>query len=97
MESRKKKHIIRAMKMRSVFPELLHKDNGQKQIKESKDEFCSFLSRTHPNSDTVNMYCCRLLLTQRQSACTVQRHTAQHIYCTNTVQTVQSATELYLQ
>ena len=27
----------------------------------------------------------------------VQRLTAQHIYCTNTVQTVQSATELYLQ
>jgi len=25
------------------------------------------------------------------------RKTAQHIYCTNTVQNVQSATELYLQ
>jgi len=31
------------------------------------------------------------------SDCHVQRLTVQNIYCTNTVQTLQSVTELYLQ
>jgi len=56
----------------------------------------SFLSRTHPNRQTVYVYCCWLLLTKRHSACHVQRLTAQHIYCTNTIQTVESTTEMYL-
>jgi len=57
----------------------------------------TFLPQTQQNSHTENVYCCRLLLTQRHSDCHVQRLTAQHIYCTNTVKTVQSVTELYLQ
>jgi len=31
----------------------------------------------------------------KDSACYVQRLAAQHVYCTNTVQTIQSAIELY--
>ena len=147
------------MKMRSAFIELLHED-GRAEIKEPKATFFIFLSGTHPNSHTMNIYCSWLLLTERHSVCHVQLHnstahllykyctictvcnwtvltvithnstsnlpykycknctvcnrtvlqylhtschymfgrtTAQHIYCTNTVQTVQSATEMYLQ
>jgi len=36
----------------------------------------------------VNVYCCWLLLTKRHSVCHVQRLITQHIYCTNTVETV---------
>jgi hypothetical protein len=59
----------------------------------------TILYRSAPNSasHTVGVHGCRLLLTERQSACHVQRITVQHIYCTYTVQTVQSTAELYLQ
>ena len=33
----------------------------------------------------------------KETECYVERVTAQNIHCTNTVQTVQSVTELYLQ
>ena len=84
-------------KFRSAFLELLHLNGRTERKKEQKYRLLSCHSRTHPNSRTVNVYCCRLLLTKRHSACHVQRLTVQHIYCTHTVQTVQSATELYLQ
>jgi len=41
-----------------------------------KTRFRSFLSRTHPNSDRMNVYFCWLLLTERQSDCYVE------CYCT---------------
>ena len=85
------------MKMRSVFLQLLREDERKEINEDTKSRICSFLSRNHPNSRTVNIYCCRLLLTKRHSDCHVQRLAGQHIYCTNTVQTVQSATELYIQ
>ena len=84
-------------KFRSAFLEFLHLDGRTERRKEQKYRLLSFHSRTPPNSRTVNVYCCRLLLTKRHSACHVHHLTLQHIYCTNTVQTVQSATELYLQ
>jgi len=62
-----------------------------------KSHFCNFISITHPSNHTVVTYCWQLLLTQTHSACHVERLTAQHIYCTNMVQTVQCANELYLQ
>ena len=43
---------------------------------------CSFLSRNHPNIGKMIVYFCRLLLTNRNSDCHVQRVAAQHIYCT---------------
>jgi len=59
-----------------------------------KTRFCSFLSRTHPNSDRVNVDCCWLLLTERQSDCYVECVTVEHIECTDSVQ---CATETYWQ
>jgi hypothetical protein len=83
--------------MRSTVLQLLHEDKQAEINKGTKGHCCGFLSQTQPNSHTVDVHCCRLLRTQRQSACHVQRLTVQHIYCTNTVQTVQSIAELYLQ
>ena len=58
-------------------------DEWKEMNKGTQRQFCSFLSRIPPNSHTVKVYYCRLLLTKRHSACHVQRLTAQHIYCTN--------------
>jgi hypothetical protein len=85
------------MKMLSEFLKLLHEDGWTEIYKATERHFRRFFSLNHANSHTVNVYCCRLLLTKRHNACRVQRLTAQHIYCTSTVQNVQSTTELYLQ
>ena len=37
-----------------------------KEWRNQKTHFCSILSRTHPNSHTVNVYCYWLLLTERE-------------------------------
>ena len=83
------------MKMRSAFIELLHKD-GRTEINKGTQRhiFVAF------SPELTQSYSQRILLpiaAHRHSACHVQRLTVQHIYCKNTVQTVQSATELYLQ
>jgi len=36
------------------------KKDGQTGVKVPKEAFFSFLSRTQPNSQTVNIYCCWL-------------------------------------
>ena len=60
------------MKMRSAFLQLL-RDEERKEINDDmKRHICSFLSRHHPNSHKVNVYCCRLLLNNRHSICDVQ-------------------------
>ena len=68
----------------------------RKEWSKPKTHFRTFLLRTQPNSHTVNVYCCRFLLTMRHSACHVQRLSVQHIYLTNPVKNVQSTTSLYL-
>ena len=74
------------------------KTDGQKVMKETKDTFLLFFPEL-PQTVTEFMYIAAdwLYSTERQSDCHVERFTAQHIYSTNTVQTVQSAAELYLQ
>ena len=58
--------------MRSAFLQLL-RDEERKEINDDmKRHICSFLSRHHPNSHKVNVYCCRLLLNNRHSICDVQ-------------------------
>jgi hypothetical protein len=84
------------MKLISEFVELLHKDGRTEMYKGTKDTF-SWIPFSKSGTHTVNVYCCRLLLTKRQSVSYFQRLTVQHIYCTNTVQTVQSTTEINLQ
>jgi hypothetical protein len=71
-------------------------DEINKEIYEGtkRRNFCSSLSQTPPNSHKVNVYCC-WLVELRDRVIYVECVTVQHIYCTNTVQTVQSATELY--
>jgi hypothetical protein len=83
--------------LRSAFPDLLYLDGRTDKKKKTKYSLRSFLSQSHLNSHTENTYCCRLLLTERHSDCHVPRVTVQHIYRTNTVLTVQSTAELYLQ
>ena len=78
------------------YLELLHEDR-RTESNEDKTHFCSFLSRTYPNSRIVNVCCCRLLLTKTHSVSHVQCLTAQHIYCTSIGQTVQPDNEVYLQ
>jgi hypothetical protein len=69
--------------------------DGQEEIKEPKSVYFIFLSRTHSHSHSQ----CLLLsfAAHKGTECHVQRLTEQHVYCTNTVKSVHSATELYLQ
>jgi len=55
--------------------------------------FCSFLSRNPPNTDRVNVQC----WCYKEAECYVECVTVQHTECTDSVQTVPSATELLLQ
>ena len=83
--------------MRSTFIELLHKD-GRTEINKGT-KICNFYL-SYPNSTKQSQSECILLPiggTERQSDCYVECVTVQHFYCTNTVQTLQSANELYLQ
>jgi len=60
----------------------------KKEWRNQKTNFYSCLSRTLPNSHTVKVYCCWLLLTERQSDCyvecvTVWNYILLYKYCTN--------------
>ena len=68
----------------SISPFVTFRWTDRKE-KEQKYHLLNFHSRSHPKCHTVNVYCCRLLLTNRHSDCYVQRVTVQHIYCTETV------------
>ena len=48
----------------------------RKEWNNQKTYFCTFLPRTHPNSYTINVYCCWLLLTKTQclSCSAAQQH-----------------------
>jgi hypothetical protein len=83
--------------MCSAFLQLLHEDGRTESNEENKRHTFVVLLPERPQ--TVIGECILLVFgcTERQSDCHVVRLTTQHIYCTNTVQTVQSATELYLQ
>jgi hypothetical protein len=83
------------MKIRSEFLQLLHLDGRTERKKEQKIIYLVFIPEL-TQTLTQLMYLLPIAV-HRDSACYVQRLTAHHIYCTNTVQTVQSATELYLQ
>jgi hypothetical protein len=56
--------------------------NIQKGTEKINDTLLCFFPPNSP-SHTVNVYCCRLLITQTPSACHVQWLTEQHISCTN--------------
>ena len=58
------------------------KKDGQTGVKVPKEAFFSFLSRTQPNSQTVNIYCCWLII-QRDRMTDFECVIVQHIYCTN--------------
>jgi len=72
--------------MLSEFLQLLHEDGRREIYKGTKRHIfvAVFLNTTR---HTVNVYCCRLLLTDRHSACHVQLHNSTaHLlykYCTN--------------
>jgi hypothetical protein len=83
------------IKIYSAFLQLLHEDRRTGSNEENKRHiFVVFLPERPP---TVTGWMYIVGVTERQSDCHVRHLTVQHIYCTNTVQTVQSATELYLQ
>jgi hypothetical protein len=73
------------------------KTNGEKGVKGPKVRFLYPSSMNAPKQSDSE--CILLLIAAHtdHSICHVQRLTTQHIYCISTVQTVQSATELYLQ
>ena len=75
------------------------KTDGEKGIKERNDPFLwlCFPSPPHPKQRQGDSILLVFGVTERESDCYVECVTVEHIYCTNTVQTVQSATELYLQ
>ena len=78
------------------FFDLLYKKGGTEKNKEIKRRFNRIF---FPNSPKQSRSECTLMLTaaHKETDClSYSAITAQHIYCTNTVQTVQSATELYL-
>ena len=60
-------------------------------MKETKSHFSDFLSRTHPNSHKVNVYCC-CLVAQTDRVTYVECVTEQHIEST---EIVQCSAELY--
>jgi len=77
---------------------MLHEDGETERNEGTKIQFFVSIfpySLEHSHSE------CTLLpiaaYRQTHSACHVQHLIVQHIYCTNTVQTLQFATELYLQ
>jgi hypothetical protein len=80
------------MKMRSAFIELLHEDRRTEINKGTKDAFFFFFfpnSTKQPHSQCI-LYCC----SQKD---TVPVMFSVLLYSTFTVQTVLSATDLYLQ
>jgi hypothetical protein len=66
-------------------------------MNEPQDAFLYLSIANSPQTVTQSMYIAADYCSQRDSDCHVQRVTTHQIYCTNTVQTVQSPTELYLQ
>ena len=83
-EFKERPDMSKLMKIHSAFLEVLHLD-GQKGKNENNFYIVllSFHFQTHLNSRTVSLQICRLLPTNKHSACHIQRHTAQHIYCTD--------------
>ena len=81
--------------MHSAFLQMLHEERWKEVNKGTKRSIIvTFFPELAQTFTQLMYYCCRLLLSQRHSACHVQCLSTQHIYCTNTVH---SATELYLQ
>ena len=79
----------------SEFLELLH-DDGRAEINKGTKRHV-FVAIFPELTQAMWMYTAADCCSQRNSACYVPRLIAQHIYCTHTLQTVHSATELYLQ
>jgi hypothetical protein len=78
-----------------AFLQLLHEDGRTESNEENKGHtFVVFLTE-RPQTVTGWMYI--VGVTERQGDCHVVLLTAQNVYCSNIVQTVQSATEMYLQ
>ena len=96
MEYQKRPEVPSFMKKFFAFLELLHLDACTEREKRNQSIICV---AAFPKITQTHSACILLLIgdTERQGACHVKRLTAQHINCTNTVQTVQSTTELYLQ
>jgi hypothetical protein len=85
------------MEMSSAILELLYEERRTEMYKGTKRHNFLFHSRT-PHTVTQLMYIAADCCPQRYRVTVMFSCTrAQHIYSSNTVQTVQCATELYLQ
>ena len=83
-------------KMSVQFQSFQVQTDGQKDTKGTKDAFCGCFHEVI-REDTVTVYWDEYYSQRNKLFVMFSSTTAQHIYCTNTVQTVEFTTELYLQ